>query len=448
MAFNQTACDVGDLHVEGQPCLHTAAGWATSNTDSNDNIKNPGLWASYNLSKAVFQAVTLAGANDTAVVLPSLLPSNQLSSSFGYSFTIPTFGSRAECTLLNQLCCEGCHLVTNCSAAGHPQLPLNSAANMTFNRTQDLPSLMFTVIDGSVGTFNADWTENPYSDNLRERDLTFFQEFPVGTLPPNPVTLLIQLQTSMQGAMLANFPVELTPFTDVNNMFYAACNLEFMNVTVTYDPLTASWSLTSSIPSSPSFTAAMMDPLISNYATNRLSSNIQGFMYQDDADSLRALLEQELARQAVVWPSGAFELTTALDISQVKLLALGSYPMAPVIVIVALLYTYALLALWIYLTSSSFPSYDITLSAPSGSGKSPNQTAIALGQRWLTDPLASVGFALAEGGEKDTERSIANNSVDMAVDMEGDRLTLGIHSNRSGETVFGVKKQRLPPKEV
>lgn len=137
-------------------------------------------------------------------------------------------------------------------------------------------------------------------------------------------------------------------------------------------------------------------------------------------------------------------MADATEVSWVVLLALGSYPMAPVIVLISLLYTYALLALWIYFTSSTFPSYDIKISG----SDSADQTAIELSQKWLTHPLALVGFALAQGDEKDAGRSVAKKSVDMARDAGEDRLWIGIHPNGNGETVFGVQKQTTLAKEV
>lgn len=439
IGFNQTMCDQNVL--EGHPCFHTPLGWGTA--ISGWNIRVPGFQAAYNLT-GPYKSITLNASNDTAILVPQAISTHlsitSPSTLSAYAFTIPTFAAQANCTLLNTICATN-GVVSNCTGAGIPWLPIYpDGVRISYNTTGKemgpggLPAtLIYAVEDEGVGTFNQGLN----------------QEFPSGTYPSNPARILMQLEVINSRVYVDQ---SLANVTDGLLMFYAQCQLAFFNATARYDPLNGTYTLIDITPTSPYFTSILLDPLITQMGSDRLVADMQGTVLLGDPQNTTALLNQELARIAIALPAGGFQQVPALDASTVSLVALGSYPIIPVLFFVGAVYLYGSLALVIFITSRTVTSYAMVIpksegadhlqegrwKAPILSGSDP--TAIAIGQKWLTNPLALVSAAYSKGDGLNGARSVAPYSVDMLEDVHVGRLVIGLHANSEGDVVFGLSQ--------
>ncbi|KIO22632.1 hypothetical protein M407DRAFT_245076 [Tulasnella calospora MUT 4182] len=81
-------------------------------------------------------------------------------------------------------------------------------------------------------------------------------------------------------------------------------------------------------------------------------------------------------------------------------------------------------------------------SPPKSLNTTNEETALVLGQLWLTDPLPLVAAVFSRNDGKDPQRSIANDSLDMVYDTDGraGRLVLGVTAV-GDETRFGLKRR-------
>lgn len=416
-AFNETLCKLSQ-YTPGQPCAHGPECWYP--WVEPQALTMQGMAIAYNASDSVYNAITLATEDSMAILTPNISSSLGTSTTLrsGIAFTFTTLGARAKCSYLNNRC-DGTVLgnITNCTAAGWPQLPLLNIADTG----------VFSVRNDSMGVLT--------SNNQKS-----VQEFPDNTWSENPATVGIQLALPVAGIMVGmNYQTyNVTPLADSNGYTFAGCSLEYFNVTANYNPIANSFRLLNAIPSNQYLTSVLLEPLTSQYANQKLMAEAQLSILIGDTDGFNAILSQNLGRMAVAWPSGMFAETPTTDISSVDVQALGVYPMAPVIIITVLLYLYTILTLFVFFTSRTFPSYNVSLVGPNATEK---MEAVALGQKWLTNPIPLVAMAFPQRDGWDGKRSIAPRSVQMIEDISGDRLGLGLYSNAQGEKTFGLKRR-------
>lgn len=395
-----------------------------------------GLAVAYNASRAPSNVVTLEKSGDMAILVPNTTASsggNTIStgSVFGMAFTFTTYGARASCAYLNDKChllndLYGVYFVVNCTVAGWPSLPVYTSPDDVGGGGAFSDTRVFSVRNGSWG-------------NLTSTVSQSVQQFPDNTWSPNPATIGIQLETPVAASYSVN-NISSTALADYDGFSFAGCSLEYFNITAAYNPISNSYSIVDSISAAPYFTTVLLEPLISQFANDKLVADATPAIIFSDPNTFNAVLSQDLGRMAVAWTSGLFVQVPALAASNVDVHALGAYPMAPVIVITTLLYLYALLTLSVFFTSRTLTSYNISLARPSSSHKI---GAVALGQKWLTNPIPLIAMTFPERDGEDGARSVASRSVGMVDDVHGDRLLLGLHSNEQGEMTFGLRKRAV-----
>lgn len=113
---------------------------------------------------------------------------------------------------------------------------------------------------------------------------------------------------------------------------------------------------------------------------------------------------------------------------------LGRYPLAPLLTFLALLLSYAILAIIIFLLSWQANPHAIIM--PSSWSTERTRSAV---ERWLTTPMPLVATLFPN---EDGRRTVAEHSLDMMDDREAGpsgRLKLGLRPDGAG---FGVYRQR------
>lgn len=137
---------------------------------------------------------------------------------------------------------------------------------------------------------------------------------------------------------------------------------------------------------------------------------------------------------------GMFQSAEATDVKQTVPTLPGQYPVAPVMILIALLLLYALLAIVVFTSSWLTKDETIVVSGQKKKGGAPaEQSILNLTQRWLVDPLPLVAAAFPGEDGKDVQRTVADSALDMVYDGNGPdaRLSIGL---RGGEG-FGLRKR-------
>ncbi|KAG8934867.1 hypothetical protein FRC01_014033 [Tulasnella sp. 417] len=440
VAFNESLCDpsVPGSPVVATPCLAYAHGWASGSW----TWILPNAWlVLYNSTSTPVRVLTLANQNNTAVMVPAEVQALNSRTSMTHAFTAPTLAVRSNCKIMTPNCTKDQFgYVTDCTSAGAPYLPLkwdfshNSPPQCNF--TICFPNRIFGVVDGQTGGF---------VDNI-------YQGFgPNLTLPSGPVTLGLQLQLNQDNVVYLNRPESV----DARSRIYGTCEVEYLNGTLTYDPSENEYKLMNEAHVPGNLTATLWGPLISQYATSRLIADITGLIMGDPSIDATMLVNANLARVALGTLGGVVQPVAATQASLVRQGVFGLYPVAPVLCVSGILYIYALFALFIFFSSVSSKSYTVSTIAspkedgmegysqpPSSLNTANEETALVLGQLWLTDPLPLVAAVCSRNDGKDPKRSIANDSLDMVYDRDGraGRLVLGVTAV-GGETRFGIKRR-------
>lgn len=441
VAFNESLCDpsVPNSPVISTPCLAFTHGWASGSW----TWILPNSWlVLYNSTSAPVRVINLADQNNTAVMVPAGVQTLNSRTSMSHAFTASTLAVRSDCKIMTGDCIQDSFgSVTDCTPAGAPYLPLkwdftrNSPPACNF--TICFPNRIFGVVDGQTGGF----IDNSY------------QYLPSNfTLPQGPVTLGLQLQLNQDNVLYLQPPKSVV---DIGSHLYATCQVEFLNGTLTYDPAENEYKLVDEAYLPPNLTATLWGPLISQYGTNRLISDINGLIMGGASVDPTLLINANLPRIALGMLGGVVQPVGASQATLVKQGVFGLYPVAPVLCVSGILYAYALFAMFIFFSSVSSKSYTVSTTAspkedgmegypqPSGrSNRANEETALVLGQLWLTNPLPLVAAVFGGKDGKDPERSIANDSLNMVLDADGraGRLVLGVTAVGE-ETRFGLKRR-------
>ncbi|KAG9034415.1 hypothetical protein FS837_002205 [Tulasnella sp. UAMH 9824] len=438
VAFNESLCDPSIQHELplATPCLQYFRFWGGVNSMLSD------AWRVINNStSAAFRIITLADHNNTAVIVPASVPALKSRTSTAYTFSAATLAVRSDCEIITRACIrDQSNGVTDCTPAGAPYLPLRwDNVNGTPPPCQApgcFQSKIFGVVDGSIGKFL-------HGDN---------QYFPENlTLPSGPVTLGIQLQ--MQQTNL--FPVETSACAiDGLSRVFGICRVVFLNGILTYDPSENEYRIVSEAYVPSNLTGTLWGPLITQYGTDRLVSDISGLVMGEQSVDPTSLINANLAKLALGLLGGVVRPVAATQASLVRQGVFGLYPVVPVVYVSGILFAYALFAVFIFFTSVSSKSYTVSTTASlkghGGEGYPPaarssnatnEGTALVLGQIWLTDPLPLVAALFSGNDRKDPQRSITDDSLDMVFDADGraSRLLLGVTAVGE-ETKFGLKR--------
>ncbi|KIO28923.1 hypothetical protein M407DRAFT_21998 [Tulasnella calospora MUT 4182] len=442
VAFNESICDPSVNGFIAPPCLQFTHGWALGRFQ----WIMPNSWLVVNNStSAPVRVIILADQNNTAVMVPTGVHSLNSRTSTSHAFTAPTLAVRSNCKIITSACFWDDYYseVTDCTPAGAPYLPLkwdfSHETPPACNFTICFPSKIFGVFDGKTGVFRHGGP----------------QIFPSNViLPSGPVTLGLQLQVGIPGVERTSYPSQWA--VDHASHLYGTCQVEYLSGALTFDPLGNAYKLVDEAHAPPNLTATLLGPLISQYGTDRFISDIIGLVTGDLSIDPTLVINAHLARIALGLLGGAVQLVAATQVSLVRQGVFGIYPVAPVLCVSGILYVYALFAMYIFFSSVSSKSYTVsTTTSPkeeSGmEGHSPphtsskatkEETALILGQLWLTDPLPLVAAVFSRDDGKDPQRSIEDDSLDMVYDVDERTGRLAIGVTTLGEkTRFGLERR-------
>ncbi|KAG8898000.1 hypothetical protein FRC00_003562 [Tulasnella sp. 408] len=412
----------------------------------NESLCDPSIRVINNSTFAAFRIITLADQNKTAVIVPASVQELKSRTSTAHTFSAATLAVRSKCEIITRACTQDSSgNVTDCTPAGAPYLPLRwdtrsgtlPACQIEHTNADCFQSKIFGVVDGSVGTF-------VHGDNQ------YF--LPNLTLPSGPVTIGIQLQ--MQQPRV--FSVEKSAFAvDSLSRLYGICQVDFLNGILTYNPSENEYRLMSEAYVPFNLTGTFWGPLIAQYGTDRLISDISGLVMGEQSTDPTSLISANLAKLALGLLGGAVQPVAATQAFLVRQGVFGLYPVLSVLCVSGILFAYALFAMFIFFTSVSSKSYTVSTTtslkedgveeyppAAKSSNATKDETVLVLGQIWLTDPLPLVAAVFSGNDDKNPQRSIADDSLDMVFDADGraGRLVLGV-TMVGEETRFGLRRR-------
>ncbi|KAG8912649.1 hypothetical protein FRC01_004969 [Tulasnella sp. 417] len=389
--FNQTICPAyeemfnrSNSSPDPYPCA-----WAFDRFLMRDESMNAaGFYTMANESSSVWSTISLADAADLAILVPGPAIDTR-----NKSYTVSTFGIRANCASLNPSCDRNgteITMTTSCAKAGYPQLPYfnKTSQGEVFSETTQIDDGIFGIVDGEL-LGEGEWevshnnflTSNPAKvaiqlrwDTRNSGDATDFYgegywdaySRAVDTWPPQKITL------------------------------YAGCNVSFFDVTARRDGERNAWTL----------------------------------------------VDTRLMLGAA---SGYFETANATEVDSLAETLVGRYSVGPVLLFMLLLCLYALLALLVFL--SSWWTADQTLVPPDGESADMQGTSmLALTQMWLTNPIPLVGGAFPEEDKRDEqygERSLGEQDGRMIYNGRISDMRLGVGLTKEG---FGIFKRPVGQK--
>ncbi|KAG8907209.1 hypothetical protein FRC00_012059, partial [Tulasnella sp. 408] len=372
-----------------------------------------------NSTNAPFHVGTVE--EDTAFVLPGPRVVDMGSD----NFVIPTFATRATCTSLNRVCAKDPNTTSlNCTAAGYPNFPYIKDGRVV---DRVLGVVENHALVGSVlGTY----------DSLK------------AVLPSNPAKIAVQLQweTLEQGPgphpqAASGASQDLAVDDLLNPTLYASCNLTFLDAFVQWESWKQHWSLLNTTESSPERTATLWLPIVWQYATERIASNLMYTARRNSTAETMFALGQELSRLTLATAAGFYEPGTASEVSETQTYLVSRYPVLPIAALLFLLCAYGIMTSAIFLLVYRTPDEAIIVPGSNRGllDEEMEPSMLSLAQRWLTNPMPLVGSSFAGGDGQDGARSAAYSAMNTAYDGNEDhrRLTIGLVGDRFGVTAWG-----------
>ncbi|KAG8928020.1 hypothetical protein FRC01_006575 [Tulasnella sp. 417] len=383
-------------------------------------------------SKARFNIEMVEEA--TAVVIPA--PKHvELNDT---SFNITTFAARANCASLNHLCDHDLMGATvNCTSAGYPQLPYFRPDESGEPLTDQVADRVFGIVDGNLlgretGTLDGDGV----------------------SLSSNPAKMAVQLQWDPleQGIMDGTHAITTSKNLAIDRYpskptLYASCDLTFFDAVIRWNGMNKEWALVNTTVSSSERASTLWLPVIWQHATEQLAANLMQTARVSTRDVVMGALGRNLAKLSLATAAGFYSPAEALDIDQTEAILVSAYPVLPVMALLMLLCTYALMALVLFVSSACLPNKSIIV--PPGGTDSQDEkiepSTLTLAQRWLTNPQPLVGLAFPGGDGLDGTRSASYYAINAACDGDEPRtrLAIGLNGERFGVTPWGENK--APP---
>ncbi|KAG8952512.1 hypothetical protein FRC04_004572 [Tulasnella sp. 424] len=370
----------------------------------------------------------------TAVVIPNPRPAGAFDD---LAFTIPTFGARASCTSINDLCeKDEKGAVINCTSAGYPELPYVVGGSRDASWKGRIKNRIFGVIGGRL--LNKEWTD---------LNSTSFTE--------NPTSLAVQLQweTPTQRAGTGDHVHSAGAGIEETEMaidsfplptLYANCSLTFYDAFVKWIGDNRTLSLLNTTVASQELASALWLPVVRQHATEQVAANIMYTARRRSKVETMAELSRNIAKLSLGAAAGFYEPAEASKVEDLFSVMVAIYPVAPVITLLVLLSTYGLLVLTLFLSSCGLPDRSIILppGADGYRGDELEPSMLTLAQRWLTNPLPLVGLSYPGGDGQDGARSAAYFAMNSAYDgNEGPaRLAIGLSGERFGVTPWGQRR--------
>lgn len=401
MVFNQTLCDPST----GLECMNYENHWGDDNV-----VKTGALVAANSTNPTKISVITLAGANDTAILAPSDFVRE-------WNFSASTYGARSQCYRISKLCAEtGCNPDFVTGPAGKAGMSLEG---LRFPKT----SAKVSTRGPKFGDYRDLSRIMAYVGNVTVGSSTGIPASVTSAIPPNPGPVLIKLRwTDFESGIFSlardstngMIEVDTDPGSAGDAEFqsrtistmYAQCELEFVKVRYGYNQQDqfVAYHVRGLSGDAAQMAGTFWAPLIWQQFTDQLVNNIHhACLTETTEDGTLAILEQELSRLAIGGAAGLFERTSQFvnDASKITQILVGRYPRTPVYVFAGLLYGYAAVAIILFLSTAACTS-DIIASHPDSGGlnkesfdsadtKFPQTyTALQLAQRRLVDPATLI----------------------------------------------------------
>ncbi|KAF7311360.1 hypothetical protein MKEN_01037900 [Mycena kentingensis (nom. inval.)] len=397
IAFNESACSGS--------CLNDTA------------TQSKGLRIASNSSEDL-AIVTLSDASDLAVVVPQTVQNTDLET--------PSFGVLAQCENLTPICAPATRS-SACPFAVNPSLAQGgglSSASASMSRS------------GSARTSRTSNAVLPTPTASLSSGTTILATSGSGA---NPQHVVVRLRWPDADNWVPLSGVASNVDGDVFS--WAACALTFSNVTL--QRLRGEYSVAAE-PTlvEPAFASVMQGPLLWQFGNLQLSANLQATMLSaPDETSAIAALNQGLARLSLALFSGTLQVIEPAiqrTPSPGPQPALGRYPIAPLTIYLFLLFTYALTALFVYISAARLQAPIIR------SPGRPAANAAQLTQLRLTDPLAHVAALYPSPGHAVAPEDVRELFLE-SEDPDAPRLEAGVRAPAPGvQPAFGVYRRPGP----
>jgi hypothetical protein len=370
-------------------------------------------------SSADMSVITLADAEDLAVVVKPLVP--QL-----VAFRATTFGARASCASLNHLCGSKGVDIGNCTGFPPTFPPVSGVDNGNLGSG-----------DSKLFIQSSNYGSNASCPHISANDVTDDASALNPTCPPpvNAYSLWMQfLWTSEGDDPYGSSP----PGSDAvygwgeKATMLTNCTVSFYNVTLDYR--NGSYKLVDEQLSNVGLSDGLAAPTRLGHYASHLLTDVQGLSFlSNNTDEVMAYLNQDLARLAIGSAAAVMNVAAdTLSASTLGTVIVGRYPFWPVVIILGLLYTHALLALGIFFMTALFTHTDMVCVA----GDPKRVSALELAQLRLTDPLTVVAALFPQGNSTAARGvlSVRADTLDMFDEhprQEG-RIRAGIYSSTDG----------------
>ncbi|KIO24944.1 hypothetical protein M407DRAFT_25693, partial [Tulasnella calospora MUT 4182] len=427
ITYNEARC--GSFNKTELPCQKLLYSWQGSLLWAQ-NEQRMHLQA-YDTIQGINPYVRLEFVNSTAILVPG--PVKNFKSR---GFTFHTYGLRAQCANLRDQCqtlatpgaqfvVPGGSPVTNCAKAGYPRIPYYTSGHLEASGfdTRNIKSFVLGIIGDDMGgmfngtgDFSSGWTSNPAST-------------------------VVQLRWSNVTAHDATD----TPGVGYLNALdlYAKCSLTFLDVTARYESIEAKWSIVDTNLSSPELASVFWTPLLSRIQAipEQLLHTIRPYMTSRAAQAMQ-VLEMSLARINMGYVSSLITFIPADNITTTRLVTLGLYPTAPILLLVGCLYIYSLAPLLIFVLActSNHRIIFVPRHLTRRGEKDEERSALAVAQAWLTDPLPLIGSLFPGGDGRAIMRSAEADPLRQVYDSDWGlgKVGIGMFKGSSGERIFGL----------
>ncbi|TFK68968.1 hypothetical protein BDN72DRAFT_841168 [Pluteus cervinus] len=416
--FNDTLCTNSSASA---PCLMDDVFWASS----APSVAASGYLMAANSTffglfpddkpnpRYPLSVITLHDQGDLAVIVPTSGSTND-----SWTWTGSTYGIKASCNSLTQGCGSS---GSDCAEAGYPDMP---SSNFTSGKTSaeitfELNGTVSSDIQGYYRNHSA-LLDNPHEIqvSLSWEDLVsgFQASFTNGPYSTNQVTSQAQ---SADHFILPTRSLDdpagfLMNGTDNRTLAFAACQMEYFNLTIKHD-IGGTYSVVNGTmePSSKSFAAIMSGPLLMGMANERLQANLQARVVAiHNGTGTLAALNQELGRLSLALFAGSVITQPPVSLHVTNSSLISRYGALPVLTYASLLFLYSTIVLAIFVWASTIKSPVVK----AGDGKT--TTSLKLAQSLLTDPLVLVGRAIPQslhGVQADV-----GSGLDAPIDMFGE----------------------------
>ncbi|KAK0236581.1 hypothetical protein EDD85DRAFT_577890 [Armillaria nabsnona] len=380
--INLTACPgpTVSVHLTPSPpiakqnysnCAHLAieGGLNSANRWGDAGMIAEGLAVARN-SSSISRSVMV---DDMAVLVPSTMPDNV------DNLTFNSFGLVAQCQPVVDC-------LTNLSAA-------------VFYCPSFSPPYNISSIDISTGS------EDYSRIDLLDLMSNAVSQDPYGGYPLdsvlNPHGARVILYWIDEGTHDITFPAEGTPgwyqreigITSRVYWYTSTCNMTAYNVSLSYSTLNGGNEYASAsrpVLSNFNTTSALFAAFDSTYQTNLVDylKYTLRTSFTLSAETFNTVFSQNMSYATMGLASPLFERDASTGGNTILLRSASRYPLAPLSAVLAILYTYAFLALIITASSVMLSSREIIVTK--NGGKEHRVTAIELVQLRLTNPLASI----------------------------------------------------------